>query len=363
MRIAFGWYSFKIKSFSAQDLQMDKEEWGNATFEVRQKVFHIFWLPFLSLGKSYAMRKGGRLYELPESVFPLIKAKGIRTPWYSFLLPVLLVAGVIGFVIVLYVGESLMRHKSYARDKEQYETAINEVQKQLSVLPMNAYLRIINRNSQPYDKALYLKVIQIKGNTYSFQLVETKIPLYSNEKYYLHLSKPDTLTFTKRELQSAICNNYDDFKERKSCGFNFLGGSDKYVIDDIGYFDEPVIDGGADRDFWKTIRSHNFHSSERFTGYKYDRSWNITFDLQNFGTPANLVQIKNIKGDLKWTDSLPMHFNRYEYLKRETIKGSTLNDPEKLKLKSILTFQDSLNRKYEFILEANASVYTIRRRR
>lgn len=361
MRVAFGWYTFKIKSFSAKDLNINEEEWPNTTFEVRQKVFHIFWMPFFSLGKVYALRRQGKLYELPDSVISIIKQNTkVRTPWYSFLIPILAVAAFTVAGIIITVGESIMKNNSYKQAKEQYEISINDVQRKLSNLHPNAYLRLVQIHYAADKKTMLLKLIETRDNTYSFQLIEASIPKFEKDIYSLHAVNADTLTFTKKQLQSAVCKDYDDFIKKESCGFNFFGGSDKYIIDAIEYFDGAVIDGTVDWDFWETIRTYRFHYKDKFTGYKNDRSWNISFGLQNFGVPVNLIQIKNIAGDLKWSDSLPLRVNRYEYLKSITIQGIASKEPEKLNLRSLLTFQDSLNRKYEYILEAKESLYTIK---
>ncbi|WP_306353117.1 hypothetical protein [Flavobacterium sp. '19STA2R22 D10 B1'] len=363
MSLVFGWYSFKIKSYTAEDLKINKEDWGNSTFEIRQKVFHLFWLPLFSLGKIYVSRRQGKLYDLPESIIAILKTKQkVRTPWYSYFIPISIVTGLIGFGVFIYVAEYMMRRNTYANNKEVYEISVNHIQKELSGLSINSYIRIINSNRPDREKAIFLKVIEIKDNKYNVQIIEAKIPRYSNEKYYLYKLRSDTLTFTKGELQKAICNEYDDFIEKKSCGFNFLGGNDKYIIDDIQYFDSPIIEGRIDWDFWDIVRRKSFQYSEQFIGDKEDRSWVISLDFQNFGVPADLVEIKNLENNIKWVDSLPMKFNTYQYLEYNTIKGNTITEPSKLKFKSILIFKDSLNKKQEYIVEGKESFFTIKKK-
>ena len=363
MAFVFGWYSFKIKSYSPQDLNLDTEEWSNTTFEVRQKVFHLFWLPFFSLGKVYARRKGGKLYDVPNAIIAAIKAKGkIRTPWYSFLLPILVATAFIGVGLFIPTAEYFMRRKSDKRDKEQYEVAINDVQQKLSHLTVNSYLRIVSKTKAESYKAVFLKVVAIQGNTYKCLVMEATHPSDESEKYSWSRPTSDTLTFAKSDIQKAVCTDYEQFQKTETCGFAFLGGNNIYVIDAIQYFDEPVIDGEIDWYFWDTLRQRDFQYTERFTGFKNDRSWTITLNLQNFGVPAKLMKIKNLEGNIKWIDTLPLSFTPYEYLKEIPIQGSTTTDPAGLTFKSVLTFQDNNNKEYDYIVEGRPQFFTIKRK-
>jgi hypothetical protein len=362
MSFVFGWYSFKIKSFTATDLNISAEEWRNTTFEVRQKVFHLFWIPFFSIGKMYALRKSGKLYDLPTSIVNLLKAKQkYRTPWYSFFLPIALLTALLGGGIFINVAEYFMRRESDTTDKQHYEIAIKDVQNKFLKLQPNSYLRLVNL-AEPFSDTIYfLKLIETDGIELKFLVFETRIPKSSNDKYELKESKFDTLTFTKNDLSKVICVDYENFKERKSCGFAFLGGTKMYSIDAIQNFDEPIIDGAINWDFWRTIRSDNFYFTDQFTGFKNDRSWKITLELQNFGTAANLIEIKTIEGDFKWTETLPKQIPTYEYLKNTSIVGSTSVDPSELQFKSILVFQDSIKRKYNYLIEGKQSHFTIKK--
>ncbi|NJN78773.1 MAG: hypothetical protein HC803_11010 [Saprospiraceae bacterium] len=78
MSVVFGWYSFKIKSFKADELNLDKEKWGDSKFEVHQEVFHLFWIPVLGVRKLYRLRKNGVLLELPTVAYPMIIAKKLE---------------------------------------------------------------------------------------------------------------------------------------------------------------------------------------------------------------------------------------------------------------------------------------------
>lgn len=80
----YGWYSFLIKCYTPAELNIIGENLEGITFEVRQKIFHLFWIPFFSIGKIYALRKNGELYNLTEDYVTLLKSySDAKTPWYS----------------------------------------------------------------------------------------------------------------------------------------------------------------------------------------------------------------------------------------------------------------------------------------
>lgn len=359
MSVIFGWYSFKVKSYNAKDLELEEEKWKNSDFEIRQKVFHLFWLPFFSLGKVYALRKNGNLYDLPELIQSRLKAKKVKTPWYSFFLPIALITGLIGFGLFIYVAESIMKHKNHLRKKELYETSINEVENRMKDLKLNSYLRILSPNKN--KSTHFLKLVDINDDVYNFQQYQVNHPKRSTEDYYWEKLTSDTISLTKNELNSAICADYDSLIDKK-CGFNILGDSRKYVIDQIDFFDTPVIDGNIDWYFWHSERRRKFqYYNTLFTGYKKNLSWSFKLRFQNFGIPVDLVQINNIKNNVQWVDSLPIKFKSYEYLKDIYIKVNTFSDPDTLNFKSKFIFEDSLKNQYEYIVTGNQSWYEINR--
>ena len=358
MKIAFGSYSFKLKSYVATDLQINPTDWQDTTFEVRQKVFHLFWIPFFSLGKFYVRRKHGKLFDLSNEIEEKIKIKAkIRTPWYSFLLPILLVAIPILAGIYIFLAESLMRYNSYNRDKELYENAITKFEFDLKNLKTNSYIRLYqstlgesNRNS-----IVLLKVIEINGNNLKYNAVQVHHPENQNEKYYFETLKKDTLTTTIPNLKKAICRDYKILKEFKVTGIEFFNNL-KYIPISINYFDEPVLHGGiTDWYFWNLIENPQYQ-------YRCDNRGDFAtlyFNFQNFGQSADLIEVQNIENNIKLNDSLPIRFPRYEYLKGVEIKAKIKNVQDDFNFKSIFNFKDSLNNKTSFIIEGNQNFFTI----
>jgi hypothetical protein len=92
--ILFGWYSFLLKAYMLEELGIKVDDpTQHMQVEVRQRCFHLFWVPFFSLGKIYAFRKDGKLYNLtPELEATLRKHTVHKTPWYTY----------IGFILVFF---------------------------------------------------------------------------------------------------------------------------------------------------------------------------------------------------------------------------------------------------------------------
>jgi hypothetical protein len=124
--IVFGHNNFRIKKYTFDQIATEFDEgWEGVTFEVRQRYFHLFWIPFFPIGKMYTIKKPGDSdkYEMPVSFQQAIDSKfghEIKTPWYSWFL--FLAAAVVG-VGALGVNDfdsyqwSLRDDESFARQE------------------------------------------------------------------------------------------------------------------------------------------------------------------------------------------------------------------------------------------------------
>jgi len=87
--IVFGYNNFRIKSFSPEEAGLPASEDENISFEVRQRYFHLFWIPFFPIGKIWGLKKGEseELYNIPHNIEIIVKENvSVSTPWYSFAL-------------------------------------------------------------------------------------------------------------------------------------------------------------------------------------------------------------------------------------------------------------------------------------
>lgn len=101
----------------------------------------------------------------------------------------------------------------------------------------------------------------------------------------------------------------------------------------------------------------------------YQYRWNyrgneheIELNFQNFGIPADLVEIKNIENNIVWDNQLPLHFEKYQYLKDIPVKGFTRENPDKMKFRSLFMFKDSLKTIHTFEVQGENQFFTVKRR-
>ena len=97
--IVFGTNNFSIKTYSLSDLQI-ADDTGRITIELRQKFFHVFWIPFFPIGQIWVMRMAGdsSKYVVPGEVQMQITTLGLEQspPWYSFIGLIILGVVIVG---------------------------------------------------------------------------------------------------------------------------------------------------------------------------------------------------------------------------------------------------------------------------
>lgn len=94
MTILFGWNRFRLKSFTFQELNLPElEQFPNATFQVAQSYFHLFYIPVFPMGKRYDLVMDKQLYHVPPSLMKMVDPEQIkvRGKWYAWLLPILII--------------------------------------------------------------------------------------------------------------------------------------------------------------------------------------------------------------------------------------------------------------------------------
>lgn len=288
MRIAFGWYTFKIKSYNPKDLGIEYKEKDNVTFEVRQRCFHLFFIPFFGMGKVFALRKEGKLYDLPDEYISLItKQRKHTTPFYTFSLPILLIAGFLFYFINREIKES----EGHQYLQTQYTYKLNQIEKEISHLTSDHYIEIKDySNLDNSNHHLYLKVEEVKNDSLKLFLIETtperdkSLPyfLYVKDIYSRNREKLDPFFLTKDELRKAICKDYNSYYNKTATGHNLLNDGNNYVIEELLYMKGPLI---------RVEHSYQLHE----------------ILLTNNGEPVELVEIKKIEGNITCIDSLPLY--------------------------------------------------------
>ena len=334
MRVVFGWYTFKIKSYNPRDFGVEYNEKDDATFEVRQRCFHLFWIPFFGTGKVYALRSKGKLYDLPQEYIALItKQHKHRTPFYTFSLPILVIAGLLFYLI----NKKFKENEGHQHLQAQYVNHLNHIDKELSRLTTNHYIKIIDFSNYSNSNHRYLKVEAINSDSLKLFLIEPtsgsdkslRYFSYVKDVYLKNREKLDTITLAKNELDKAVCKDYNAFYDKTAIGHNLLYDGNNYVIEEVQYMKGPLL-----------RFEHSYQQHE------------IT--LINIGDLVELVDIKNMEGDIVCENPLPLHIPKTSTftLNMNNFYLADFKPNPAASYKCMLVLEDTLSNKYNYILHS-----------
>lgn len=220
----YGWYSFLIKCYSPAELNIRGENLDGITFEVRQKIFHLFWIPFFSLGKIYALRRGGNLYNLTDDYVALIKSRNdAKTPWYSF-------TGLLMIPLAYFIYLGVEMHDKY----ERIQGNKRYIREKLEMIehPTSGDFYLLY-SQEPY-KTYLIKVEQFTKDSIQIRIPMVKYDRFltsasSMNEYFKELVNNCRLEWvSKKELMSAIENDPRDLS-------NFEGVAIPIILDDIKF--------------------------------------------------------------------------------------------------------------------------------
>jgi hypothetical protein len=207
--IVFGWNHFRLKSFSARELNLPDDESGS--IEVRQKYFHLFWIPFFAIGKKWVIKRNNKLYELPIEYEAYLDSHAfkVRTPWYAFAGPLLLIFGVIVGNIVSVIDEKIEHGKSEAR----FEKEMDVLHQKFVMAKTSDYFKLaqIKRGGEAYP---LLQVLEVRPQEIVFKRLVTRLDSYelSDAQLQSIFSNPvmiDTIRLSKEKLAKTVERKYN----------------------------------------------------------------------------------------------------------------------------------------------------------
>lgn len=122
MTILFGWNRFRLKSFTFQELNLPElEQFPNATFQVAQSYFHLFYIPVFPMGKRYDLVMDKQLYHVPPSLMKMAEPEQIkvRGKWYAWSLPILILL----IMLSVKISHTVSQNRAHADAMElaQYD--------------------------------------------------------------------------------------------------------------------------------------------------------------------------------------------------------------------------------------------------
>lgn len=324
MKIVYGWNSWKIRSFTLPEIGIMKEPQPGLQFEVRQAYFHLFWIPMFGLGKRWVVRKGDKTYDMPGDIKALAKKTltGIRMPWYTCAGPLMALTAVILFW-ASYSYQSAQSHKK--RDQEVKDHAAVLTTK-LQHLTTSDFITIENQ-LEAYGREVNLKVEAIQGDTIMVTKVITgKVDAVEVENEYtkhagtlpsVKVSYKQLLAAYSRELEGEYINEYLH-------AVNLLNDDKKYIVKDVVRHYRPIV----------RVSSANFYNDE------------ISIPCHNEGWPAIITEIKNVEGNIDWSELINKKFPN-------TLAGKNAKYRDRYKF--VMTLKDTTGHIYKYEINGLAN--------
>jgi hypothetical protein len=285
MRIVFGLYNINIKEYKPAELGIIDENSKDFTFAVKQRIFHIFWIPFFPVMRIYAIiDKNKNAYHASPDLKKILKNAGKhRTPWYSFALPIIGLTTLLSITIADKIERNQNRTSSENRMKEfvAHTSELSNHIKTGDILVLYLNHDWSSQEEQTFYDRLTICVDSI-----------------SRDEYYVR-----SKMFNSQNSPTRIKNNdiVQYFIDNDS-----LPTSNVYIKDEILNFvgktnpSSPYdgLNGGYELDGKKFVLHHklSLNGPNLYIKTSSYRSNSIDLDLAYFGPIARIKNFKAIQG-------------------------------------------------------------------
>ena len=337
--VFYGFRSFKIRSFSTKELGISQPGDLDYSIEARQQYFHLFHIPFFSLGKIWAIRKNDELLEIPaeyESAIQPLQTQ-IKTPWYTY-------SGLFLLLIVYLCYKGNLKYKRYVNRQEsiayfnEQKTALDEKLNHLTTKDIIT----MHEPGKEYssDPFLYLKVEDIQNDVITVTpiLSTTKNELEIEQEYTKYINSTPSIKVSLKQLLLAYPKEYDssNYYPLGRLAVDLLGNNKKYIVDDVV------------RHFGPNIIDHNTGSFGHV----------IMMYLYNPGWPATITAIKTLQGDVDWSENINRKFPGNLNNNHFTLYGRNYKMGDLYKF--VITLTDTTGQIYKYEVEGRDNEKTWR---
>lgn len=209
IRIVVGISSFKLKSLYLKSYTYDGKNYKSVEvlgktyetveIEIRQKYFHVLWIPVCPIKKEYILKHGDeRLYLLRSVVGEEIKKETPKAPWYSFS------ACILGLLILfgIYVNGSYRQHQKQKKIEKLNQSKVKRIEN----IKLNDIYIMDFKNTNPEKKR--------KDNYHQFM---------SEKRFCVSKVGPDSILFQEL-FYNKKSRKYQDYSEyfNKTDSANFF---------------------------------------------------------------------------------------------------------------------------------------------
>ncbi|MGC4100153.1 hypothetical protein [Ferruginibacter sp.] len=216
MTIVWGHNNFRLKAVPPEEIGMFNRELTGYTFELRQKYGHLFWIPFIPLGKFWVIKKpDGKLYHCPADIEAQLEQRyPIRTSLWAWTGPLLIIGG----MIIFSISEKVHEYNWKKEAKESYAAAATSLTD-----------RIKNTRAGDY---LLLQVKQPGNNYYDYNKVPLKVLSVHNDELTVARISAQYKDGESKGIVSNVREEQDNYNsEDDIAGMEFKYGiKDSFVI-------------------------------------------------------------------------------------------------------------------------------------
>jgi hypothetical protein len=330
--IVFGWYSFRIKSFTRTELDVEATE-VDIEYQIRQKVFHIMYIPVFPIGKQFAMKVRDHLQPVSNEIHEAIKKKEkVKTPWYSFSLPLLLCLS----LFLFYSNQELREYLYRKHVREEFNMKQRQISKEIEHLSKYHYIELRQVDNWNTSIIYYLKIENVNAAKIDASKIESGIGIFDSprkvrESYILLNDSLPKISIDKDQFKKMQLYDPEVYLNRMTygykyptdCGFDLFSDGKRYIINDIYYFNGPVL---------------------AYSGKVWSSRTGLDLSYTNYGDKARLTKIENLEGfSAKWNTVLPLNIDSHFSISTEDIPGIDKRYGIQL------TFEDSLNNVFTFV--------------
>jgi hypothetical protein len=220
MRIVFGHSHFRIKKVQPHEVGLFDKEFNNVTFDLQQKYGHLYWIPFIPLGKIWTVNKGdGKKYVCHPEIEQMLDqnpGRGGKTSifaWSGFL--------AIGLVLIfISLAEKVSHYNNGKRYAARFTQAAEDLSEQIDSASADDYFlfNLKNPGQHTFDyRQIPLKVLNTRADEVllgSFTAAGNYGKSLSDEKDLIDFAQQHTIEDSfwvkKSLLKKAVLMNESD---------------------------------------------------------------------------------------------------------------------------------------------------------
>lgn len=259
----------------------------------------------------------------------------------SYLLLVLLVF--IPYIAFYYFGDKMIENYETKKENKLTQDFIYSFNAN-SIQNINSDQAYVLRDLGYHDyEVVILKVEKVNGNeVICKKIIQPKTYTASflsvREAYQQQKDTAQTYILDKKDFLNAAPKNLNEMDDLLRNAVDFFKNGKRYEISNIYTLSSPVLE------------EPNFWSEDEF------RRTSIGIIFRNYGKSGKIVSVKNLEGEVKWTDHFPVEIKNPEtdgniYLKAENLKPNENFSVE-------ILVEDSLKHRQLYRVDRKSNPYT-----